>query len=131
MSTKNKLTWLRRILVVKIALSFLFWGLPFLFFPLSILQRSGVSVTGDPIYLRLLGAVIIALGVAYFYAWKDPVHNVAILKAGVVDNGLVTLVSLFFIIFRDLRSPIMVISAVLTLFFFISFILLMPKTEAV
>jgi hypothetical protein len=131
MSANNKLVWLKRILAVKIALSFLFWGLPFLFSPMSLLQRSGIPVPGDPIYLRLLGAVIIALGVAYWYAWKDPVHNVAIVKAGVVDNGLVTLVSLYFIVFRDLRSITMLISALLTLFFFIAFILLMPKGEAV
>jgi hypothetical protein len=130
MSKNNRLVWLRWILAVKVVLSFLFWGLPFLLFPLSLLQRSGVSIPDDPLYLRLLGAVIIALGVAYWYAWKDPVHNVAILKAGVVDNGLVTLVSLYFIVFHGLRSISMSISAVLTLFFFLSFILLMPKADA-
>jgi hypothetical protein len=84
----------------------------------------------DPIYLRLLGAVITAFGVAYWYAYKDPVHNIPIVKAGVVDNGLVTLVTLFFIVFHDLRNITMLISAVLTLIFFVSFILLMPKAEA-
>jgi hypothetical protein len=77
-----------------------------------------------------LGAVITAFGVAYWYAYKDPVHNIAILKAGVIDNGLVTLVTLFYIVFYDLRSITMLISALLTLVFFISFILLMPKTES-
>jgi hypothetical protein len=131
MAKNNKLVWLKRILAVKVVLSFLFWGLPNLVFPLSLLHRSGVLIPDDPIYLRTLGAVIIAFGVAYWYACKDPVHNIAILKAGVVDNGLVTLVSLYFIIFRDLRSVVMMISALLTLFFFISFILLMPRPEAV
>ena len=130
MSSINKLVWLRWILVVKIAFSFLFWGLPFLLFPLSLLQRFGAPVPDDPLYLRLLGAVIIALGVAYWYAWKDPVHNVAILKAGIVDNGLVMLVNLYFIVFHNLRSITVFISAVLTFFFFLAFILLMPKTEA-
>jgi hypothetical protein len=83
-----------------------------------------------PIYPRLLGAVILSLGVAYWYAFKDPVHNIAILKAGIVDNGLSTLVTLIFIVFYDLRSISFLISPPLTLFFFIAFILLMPKTEA-
>jgi len=48
---------------------------------------------------------------------------------GVVDNGLVTLVNLYFILFGDLRSVVMLISAALALFFFISFLLLMPKME--
>lgn len=130
MSSKNKLVLLRWILAVKIALSFLFWGVPFLLFPLSLLQRFGAPVPDDPLYLRLLGAVIIALGVAYWYAWKDPVHNVAILKAGIVDNGLVMLVNLYFIVFHNLRSITMFISVVLTFFFMLAFILLMPKTEA-
>ena len=130
MSNIKKLLWLKRILAAKVALILLVWGLPNLLFPISLLQRFGVPTPDEPIYLRLMGAVITAFGVAYWYAYKDPVHNIAILKAGVVDNGLVTLVTLYFVIFHDLRSIIMLISAPLTLFFFISFLLLMPKTEA-
>jgi hypothetical protein len=127
--SNNKLVWLKRILAVKVVLTFLFWGLPLLLFPLSLLQRFGMSTPDDPIYLRLLGAVITAIGVAYWYAYKDPVHNIAIVKAGVVDNGLVTLVTLYLFVFFDLRNITMLISALLTLIFFISFILLMPRTE--
>jgi hypothetical protein len=130
MSNSQKLLWLKWILAVKVILTFLLWGLPILLFPISLLQRFGLPTPEDPIYLRLLGAVITAFGVAYWYAYKDPVHNIAIVKAGVVDNGLVTLVTLFFIVFHDLRNITMLISAVLTFVFFISFILLMPKTEA-
>jgi hypothetical protein len=127
--SNNKLVWLKRILAVKVVLTFLFWGLPLLLFPLSLLQRFGMSKPDDPIYLRLLGAVITAIGVAYWYAYKDPVHNIAIVKAGIVDNGLVTLVTLYLFVFFDLRNITMLISALLTLIFFISFILLMPRTE--
>jgi hypothetical protein len=130
MSENRKLTWLRNILIIKIALILFVWGLPSLIAPLSFLQRLGVPASGDPIYLRLFGAVVTAFGVAYWYAFKDPVHNIAILKAGVVDNGLATLVTLIFIAFYDLRGIVMWVSALLTLFFFVSFILLMPKTEA-
>jgi hypothetical protein len=129
MSNSKKILWLKWILAVKVVLTFLFWGLPNLFFPLTLIQRFGIPTPDDPIYLRLLGAVITAFGVAYWYAYKDPVHNIAIVKAGVVDNGLVTLVTLVFIVFHDLRSITMIISALLTFGFFISFILLMPKTE--
>jgi len=129
MSDNKKLLWLKWILALKVVLSFLFWGLPLLLFPISLLRRFGVPTLDDPIYLRLLGAVIMALGVAYWYAYKDPIHNIAILKAGIVDNGLVTLVTLIFIVFYNLRSISFLISPPLTLFFFISFTLLMPKTE--
>jgi hypothetical protein len=130
MSSKRRLIWLRTILAIKIALILFVWGLPALLAPISLLHRLGVPTPDDPLYLRLFGAVVIAFGVAYWYAYKDPIHNIAILKAGIVDNGLATLVTLFFIVFHDLRSIMMLISAPLTLFFFISFILLMPKTEA-
>lgn len=130
MSPSKKLLWLKWILAAKVVLTFLFWGLPLLFFPISLLQRLGMPTSDGSIYLRLLGAVIIAIGVAYWYAYKDPVHNIAIVKVGVVDNGLVTLVTLFFIVFHDLRSITMLVSALLTLVFFISFILLMPKADA-
>jgi hypothetical protein len=129
MSNSKKLVWLKWILAIKVVLTFLFWGLPLLFFPIALLQRLGIP-PDDTIYLRLLGAVITAFGVAYWYAYRDPIHNIAILKAGVVDNGLVTLVTLFFIVFYDLRSITMLISGLLTLVFFISFIVLMPRTEA-
>jgi len=130
MSSNKKLLWLKRILAVKVVLTFLIWGLPNLLYPLSLLQRFGVPMPDEPIYLRLLGAVITAFGVAYWYAYKDPIHNIAILKAGIVDNGLVTLVTLYFIVFASLRSIVMLISAPLTFIFFLSFILLMPKKEA-
>ena len=125
----KRLLWLKRILLVKVILCFLFWGLPNLLYPLSLLQRLGVPTPDDPIYLRLLGALILALGVAYWYAYKDPIKNVAILKVGIVENGLTTLVNLYFVIFNDLRSSIMLVSALLAFLFFIFFIVLMPKKE--
>jgi hypothetical protein len=130
MSADKKISWLKRILVAKIILILFVWGLPSLLFPLSLLQRFGVPVPDGSIYLRLMGAVITAFAVAYWYAYKDPVRNTAILKAGIVDNGLSTLVTLYFIVFQHLSSLLMLVSAPLTLFFFISFILLMPKAEA-
>jgi hypothetical protein len=44
-----------------------------------------------PLFKRFTGAIIIAFGVVYWYAYKDSIHNVAILKAGIIDNVLVTL----------------------------------------
>jgi hypothetical protein len=129
MSADKKISWLKRILVAKIILILFVWGVPSLLFPLSLLQRFGVPVPDQSVYLRLMGAVITAFAVAYWFAYKDPVRNTAILKAGIVDNGLSTLVTLYFIVFQDLSSAMMVVSGLLTLFFFISFILLMPKAE--
>jgi hypothetical protein len=130
MSRNRRLIWLRYILAIKVVLILFVWGLPALLAPISLFQRLGVPTPDDPIFLRLFGAVVIAFGVAYWYAYKDPIHNIAILRAGIVDNGLVTLVILVFTAFYDLRSVLMWVSALLAFIFFISFILLMPRTEA-
>jgi len=126
----TKSMWLKRILAVKVILTFLLWAVPPLFFPISWLQRLGVPAPEDPLFLRLFGAVVMALGVAYWFAYKDPFQNAAILKAGIVDNGLVTLIILYFIFFSGLRNIVFLISAPLTFFFFIAFIVLMPKSKA-
>jgi hypothetical protein len=128
-SDSQKLAWLKWILAVKTAFTVLAWGLPALLAPMSIFQLLGVPTPDDPLFVRLFGAVVTAVGLAYWYAYRDPVHNAAILKMGILDNGLVTLTMLVFIVFYGLRSPLMWASGLLTLVFFVSFILLMPRPE--
>ena len=96
---------------------------------MSLFRLIGVPTPDDPLFVRLFGAVVTAFGLAYWYAFRDPVQNAAILKVGILDNGLVTLTILVFIVFYDLSSIFIWTSAFLTLFFFVSFILLMPKPE--
>jgi hypothetical protein len=129
MSSERKLKWLKAILLVKVFFCFFVWGLPYLLAPMAYFQRLGIPMPDDSLFIKLSGAIIIAFGVAYWYAYKDPVQNVAIVKAGVVDNGLVTLVIFVFMAFYNLRSAVVLASGLLTLFFFISFLLLMPKPE--
>ena len=129
MSNDRKLHWLKQILAVKAVVTLLAWGLPALLGPMSLLEFLGVPTPDDPLFLRLLGAVITAFAVAYWYAGRDPVRNVAILRAGLVDNALVTLAILAFVVFYDLRSIFLIVSAVLTGFFLVAFLLLMPRAE--
>jgi hypothetical protein len=130
MATNSKVSLLRRILAGKVVLSLFVWGLPALLAPMTLFQRLGVPTPDDPLFIRLFGAAVTAIGVAYWYAYKDPIRNVAILKAGIIDNGLVTLVILVFTVFYDLRSAFVWASGVLTFLVFVSFIVLMPKAEA-
>jgi hypothetical protein len=130
MSNSQRLNWLKRILAVKTAFTLLAWGLPALIAPMSVFHLLGVPTPDDPLFVRLFGAVVTAVGLAYWYAYRDPVQNAAILKVGILDNGLVTLTILVFIVFYGLRSIFIWASALLTLVFFVSFILLMPRPEA-
>jgi hypothetical protein len=130
MSNSQKLNWLKPILAVKTAFTLLAWGLPALIAPMSLFHLLGVPTPNDLLFVRLFGAVVTAIGLAYWYAYRDPIRNAAILKVGILDNGLVTLTIVVFILFYGLRSLFMWASALLTLGFFVSFILLMPRPDA-
>jgi hypothetical protein len=126
MAADNKLIWLRRVLIAKIFITLFAWGLPALVGPLSFIALLKVPIPEDPIYLRLFGCAVIAWGVAYWLAYKDPLRNVAIIKAGLIDNALPTLVIVSLGIVEGISSAFLWVSAVLTGIFFLFFLLLMP-----
>lgn len=129
MATDPRLLWLRRVLLVKILVTILVWGLPALLGPMSLLAFLKVPVPEDPIYLRLFGGAATAWGVAYWFAYRDPLRNVAIVKAGLIDNALPTLVVVVLGITRGISSAFIWVSALLTGLFFVAFLLLMPREE--
>jgi hypothetical protein len=129
MTNDLRLTQLRRVLFVKTVITILVWGLPALIGPLSFLAMLGIPIPEDPIYLRLFGGACTAWGVAYWFAYKDPLRNVAIVKAGLVDNALPTLLILFLGITGRVSSVFFLISGLLTGLFFVLFLLLMPREE--
>ena len=129
MNRETKLSWLKRILLVKVVVTFLAWGLPCLFAPSSFLRLFDITMPVDPTFLRLFGAVVTAFGVAYWFAYRDPVRNRAIIQAGIVDNGLVTLTIVYLTLTTGVESWFIHASAVLTGLFCISFILFMPPRK--
>lgn len=129
MTADIRLIWLRRVLFVKTIVTVVIWGLPALLGPLSLLAILGVPIPEDPIYLRLFGGAATAWGVAYWFAYKDPRHNVAIVKAGLIDNALPTLVIAYFVLTARVSSAFIWISGVLTGLFFLLFLLLLPREE--
>lgn len=126
MNEKTKLTWLKRILFLKVIITFMAWGLPTLFGTKWLLEQFDLSMPADPLFLRLFGAVVTAFGVAYWFAYRDPIRNRAIIQAGIVDNGLVTLAIIFLALTTGIESWFIYLSAFLTGFFCISFIVFMP-----
>ena len=129
MTTDLRLIQLRRVLFVKTIVTIFIWGLPALIGPLSVLAILGIPIPEDPIYLRLFGGACTAWGVAYWFAYKDPLRNVAIVKAGLVDNALPTLVIVFLGVTGQVSSVFILISGLLTGLFFVLFLLLMPRVE--
>ena len=129
MPTDLKLLWLRRVLFVKVLVTILVWGLPALLGPLSLLAILKVPIPADPIYLRLFGGACTAWGVAYWFAYKDPVKNMAIVKAGLIDNVLPTFVIVYMTITAQVSSVFVWISGLLTGLFFLTFLTLMPRGQ--
>jgi hypothetical protein len=129
MDEQAKRSLLKKILFVKVLLTFLAWGLPALFGSAGFLRLFGLSMPEDPTYLRLFGAVVTAFGVAYWLAYRDPVRNRAILQAGIADNGLITLTVIVLAITRGIESWFIALSAALTAGFCVAFILLMPSPD--
>ncbi len=129
MATDLKLLWLRRVLFVKVLITIFVWGLPALLGLLSLLVILGVPIPEDAIYLRLFGGAATAWGVASWFAYRDPVRNVAIVKAGLIDNALPTLAIVYLGITGGVSSAFIWISGLLTGLFFVSFLVLMPRGE--
>jgi hypothetical protein len=127
MNSSQKNLWLRKVLLVKVIITFLLWGLPALLAPPAFLALFGIAMPTDPIFLRLFGAVVSAVGFAYWYAYRDPIKNIAILKFGVVDNGLVTLTIIIIGLTGGVSGWFFWLSAGMTAFFFIALISLMPR----
>jgi hypothetical protein len=120
---------LRRVLLFKVFVTIVVWGLPALAAPLSLLEFLKLPVPLESIYLRLFGGAAIAWGVAYWFAYKEPSANRAILQAGLVDNALPTIVVAWYGITGGHSSVFMWISGLLTGFFFLAFLVLMPQAS--
>ena len=126
MNATAKILWLKRVLIFKVFVCVFVWGLPALTGPAGFLALFGVKFPDDPFFLRMFGAVVTALGLLYWFAYRDPQRNRDVIKYAVVDNGLSTLAILFVAVSSGLSSWFFWVSGALTLFFTIAFWLLLP-----
>ena len=127
MKENTKLSWLRTVLLIKVAACLFLWGLPMLIGPPALFEFLGLAMPKDTAYLRTFGAVVTAIGFLYWFAYKDPVKNVDIIKFAIVDNGLATL-TLSVLILTGKGNWMFTMSAVFGYLVFILFIILFPKT---
>jgi len=127
MKENTKLSWLRTVLLIKVAACLFLWGLPMLIGPPALFEFLGLAMPKDTEYLRTFGAIVTAIGFLYWFAYKDPVKNVDIIKFAIVDNGLATL-TLSVLILTGKGNWMFTMSAVFAFLVFILFIILFPKT---
>lgn len=128
MNEETKITWLKRVLIFKILVVALLWGLPTLFGPASFLQMLGEQIPSPPFYMRIFGATQIGLVVLYWFAYQNPVKNRDMIRYAVWDNSIAFLAMMGYAATVGITNPTVWLSAALVLFFAVAFNLLTPKT---
>ncbi len=121
MEASQRLQRLRALLLAKALLCFLVWGLPAWLAPAEVISWFGLEMPEDPVFLRSFGAMALAMGVAYWLAYQDPVKNAAIVQVGIIDNGLATLTVAILGLTHGISSWFVWLSGGLTALFTIAF----------
>jgi hypothetical protein len=83
------MTWVRKVLAVKIALSLLFWILPLLLLPAGFFPELGIP-TWTPaakVFLRLLGAAYLAIAIVEAWGFVDPNRRAPAVLAGLASSA--------------------------------------------
>lgn len=130
MNDETKIVWLKRVLLFKILVVALLWGLPTLLGPESFLKMLGEQIPNPPFYMRIFGATQIGLVFLYWLAYQDPLKNRDMIKYAVWDNSVAFLTMMGYAATVGITNPTVWLSAVLVLFFAIVFFVLMPKETA-
>lgn len=127
MDEATKLTWLKRVLVFKMVVVLLLFGLPTWIAPAPVLALFGESLPQPPFYMRIFGATQMGLLFLYWLAYREPVRNRDMIRYAVVDNAIAFVTILAYAFTVGIDNPTIWLSAGLVLFFAIAFYALTPK----
>ncbi|MDW7740656.1 MAG: hypothetical protein SCJ97_11505 [Bacillota bacterium] len=122
-----KLVRLKQVVFIKLILTIFVWGLPSLLAPPVLLELFDIP-TADLTFLRIFGGALIAMSVAYWFAYKDPLRNLAVIWMLIIDNGLAVLV----IVVLGLTIGVswyFWLTAVIAFLFFLALLVLVPKSD--
>lgn len=123
----NKIVRLKQVVFVKLILTIFVWAIPSLLAPPELIELFGIP-TADLTINRFFGVALIAMSVAYWFAYKDPLRNLAVIWMLIVDNGLAVLV-IVALGFTVGLSWFYWLSAVIAFLFFLAFLVLVPKSD--
>lgn len=129
MNEAVKLVWLKRVLIFKMLVVLLLWGLPTWLAPEGILKMFGEILPNPPFYMRIFGATQIGLVFLYWLAYHNPVKNRDMIRYAVVDNTVAFLTMLGYGMTVGITNPTVWVSAALVAFFAAAFWYLMPKEQ--
>jgi hypothetical protein len=117
------------LLLAKVIACLFVWGLPALLAPPALLTWFGIEVPADPVTLRSFGAVVTAVSLLYWYAYRDPLGNMSILRFSILDNGLAALALIVLVLTIGLMAWFYWVSLVLLVVFAIAFVILLPRKQ--
>lgn len=90
---------LSKVLICKIAATIIFWCVPLLLFPSTVLQVVGFPEQSSYMFVRMLGWAYLALCVGYYFALRASLKGKRLMGAiwvGVVSNGGACVYLLFY-----------------------------------
>ena len=129
MNEETKITWLKRVLLFKVIVVALLFGLPTWLGTTSFLKMLGETIPDPPFYMRIFGATQIGLVFLYWLAYQNPVKNRDMIRYAVVDNSIAFLTLIVYAFIVGITNPTVWLSVALVLFFAIAFYVLTPKAS--
>lgn len=126
MDEKTKILWLQRVLVFNIIVAILVWGLPLWIGPKTLLTALKITVPSDLFYMRLFGAVQLALAYLLWLAYQNPTMNRDIIRYNVVQNAVILVTIVGYQLAFGIKDPLIWFSALLVLFFGAAYYMLTP-----
>lgn len=91
-------------------------GLLFLFFYLPIYNFLNMTLPGYPAYLQMSAAFVVAMGVGYFFVYKNMYRNIDLVKLGIVYKAAYSGVASYFYFTGQAFLPFLWLAIIDTLF---------------
>lgn len=96
-------------------------GIVFFFFYKPVYEYFGITLPVYPVYLQMAAAFVIAMGVGYYFVYRNLYRNVDLVKLGVVYKLVYSALTSYFY-FADLGHVIFFYFAILDAIFMALFI---------
>jgi len=110
-----------RIIFLVAAIYDLFLGIAFFLFYEQIFNYFNITIPVYPMYLQMAAAFVIAMGVGYYFVYKNLYRNIDLVKLGIVYKFVYSGLTSYFY-FADLANIVFFWFAIFDLIFLVLFV---------